>query len=212
MSHRNTFLTAIALGTLLFAARAAANDAPNYFASTTNHSALAVSLRGGEKVGDHQVQRVFMDIGTNKLAFIVPTDFRMDASDTGRIVLSGNSSPCYITVRVSSPTSADAESQNAFFRAEALSRYPGAKVSEESSDSAAGHMGNAFNLEWTDASGTPECVRIAFIPCAAGVLEFSAQAPASYFHEAQMNLTVLMTSVRSNETGKLVIVPLPDFS
>jgi hypothetical protein len=213
MSYRNHFLAIFAVSVLFFAARAAANDAPE--ASTmpaTNHSAFGASLRSGETVGDHQVQRVFLHVGTNELAFRVPEGFCMDASDPHKIVLTDNNSGYFITVRVNQSPVPDADSQNQVFRSEALSRFPGAKISEESSDFADGHLGWAFNLRWTSSSGTDESARVAFIPCAAGVLEFSALARTENFRDVQSFLAGLMTSVRSNETGKLVIVPLPDFS
>ena len=35
---------------------------------------------------------------------------------------------------------------------------------------------------------------------------------ADEFKDAQLYLTILLASVRSNEAGKINIVPLPDFS
>jgi hypothetical protein len=210
MSHRNARLIAAwMLGAALFVTHETFAEEG---ASATNRPAFGASLRGGETVGDHQVQRVFLDVGTNQFAFIVPTGFRMDASDPQKIVLSDNAGTCFLTVRISSLRIPPAPSPDKFFQTEALSRFPGARITAEASDFAAGHSGDALDLEWTGTGGTKESARVAFIPCAAGVLEFSALARTVNFKDAQMYLTVLMTSVRSNETGKLVITPLPDFS
>jgi hypothetical protein len=213
MSHRNHFLAAFALGALFLAGRVAASD--TLAASTgvaTNRPAFGASLRSGETVGDHQVQRIFLDVGTNQFAFIVPAGFRMDASDPQKIVLYNEDEGCYIIVRVSHPAFSDGVPQDDYFRATALSRFPGARISEEFPDAAAGHTGTAFILRWNNAAGMPQSGRSSFILCADGVLDLTAIAPADHFRDAQNYLTILMTSIRSNETGKLVIVPLPDFS
>jgi hypothetical protein len=213
MSNRNHFLAAFVLGAFCFAGRVAASD--TLAASTdvaTNRPAFGASLRGGETVGDHQIQRVFLNVGTNQFAFIVPTGFRMDASDPQKIVLYDEAEDCYIVVRVGYTSLSDGTSQDSSFKSTALGLFPGATITDEFSDAAAGHTGTAFVLKWTNTAGIPQTGRASFIPCAAGVLEFTAFAPTQHFGTAQNYLTILMTSVCSNETGKLVIVPVPDFS
>jgi hypothetical protein len=211
MSRRNYFFRALILGGLLFASRATADEAPQAAATpATNRPAFNTSVRGGEMVGDQQIRRAFLTIGATELAFLIPTGFFLDASDQQKIVLSDNTGHCFITVRVrpKSEVNSDAE----FFKAQALSRFPGAKISEQSSEGAANHFGPAFNLEWAGPNGGPQSARIAFIPCAAGVLEFSVLTPSANFKDAQLYLTVLLSSLRTNESGKLVIVPIPGTS
>jgi hypothetical protein len=212
MSHRNHFLAAFALGALFVARVAASDTTATSTGVATNRPAFGASLRAGETVGDHQVQRVFLDVGTNQFAFIVPTGFRMDASDPQKIALYNEEEGCYIMVRVSYPSLSDATFQDSYFRSTALGRFPGAKITEEFGDAAADHAGTGFILKWTNAVGVSQSARASFIPCAAGVLEFTAIAPTDHFGTVQNYMAILMTSVRSNETGKLVIVPLPDFS
>ena len=197
------------LGGLLFASRGLADEAPQETVTpATNRPAFNASVRGGEQNGDHQVQRAFLNIGAAKLAFIIPTDFFMDASDPQKIVLSDSGGNCFITVRTHPTSEANANSD--FFKAEALTRFPGAKISSESSESAGNHSGPAFNLQWSGPSGETQSARIAFIPFGAGVLEFSVLTRSAKFKDAQLYLTVLLSSLRTNESGKLVIVPLHD--
>lgn len=213
MSDRNHLFAALILGTLLFVSRASAAEAlPDSSTPATNKPAFNASLRGGETIGDRQVQRAFLTIGASQIAFVIPNDFFMDASDTQKITLSDNGGNYFITVRVSNRPSVDAESQAGYFKAQALSRFPEAKISSQSSEFAANHAGPSYDLEWVSANGTSQTARIAFIPCPAGVLEFSILSRTSNFKDAQLYFTVLLSSVRSNETGKLVIVPLPGVS
>ena len=211
MSLRNVF-SFLLVGTLLALNSAWADEAQPQSQSTTNKPAFNASLRSGETVGNHQVQRAFLTIDTNQIAFMVPQGFFMDASTPGKIVLSDDSGSLFITVRVSHPQIPAESSPADFFKAEVLHRFPGAKISSQSSDFAANHSGPAFELEWAGPKTVPQWARIAFIPSAAGVLEFSVLSRASNFKDAQTYLSVVMASVRSNETGKLVIEPLPNFS
>ncbi|HWD93597.1 MAG TPA: hypothetical protein VG938_14745 [Verrucomicrobiae bacterium] len=213
MSRRKHFLAALALGAFCFAGRVAASDTTAFSTEpATNRPAFGASLRGGETVGTHQVQRIFLNVGTNQFAFIVPEGFRMDASDSQKIVLYDEDDACYITVRVSYPSFSDGIPSEEYFKSAAVARFPGAKIVEQFADAAAGHTGMGFNLRWSNAAGMPQSGRTSFIPCAAGLLEFTAVAPSDHFGDAQSYMTILMTSLRSNETGKLVITPLPDFT
>jgi hypothetical protein len=213
MSHRNPFFAALALGALLFATRLPASEPPsNSTTPATNRPVFSASLRAGETVGDRQIQRAFLTIGTNELAFVIPAGFRMDASNPEKIVLTDNGGTYFLTVRVSTQPYPDAASAPDFFKARALNRFPAAKISSESSEFAANHSGPAFNLDWLSPNGVAQSARIAFVFSPAGILEFSVLSRTSDFKDAQTYLSLLMVSVRSNETGKLVIIPDPDFT
>ena len=209
MSNHNRIFAAATLAALLLTLRASA-DEPSIesSATATNKPALKASLRGGETIGTHQVQRAFLDIGTNRIVFIVPGGFWMDASSPQKVVLTAADKNCFITVRVITGTGSDASS----FKEQALSRYPGAKITGESTEWVANHSGTAFNLDWMNSGGVSQSARISFIPTPAGVLEFSVLTRSSEFKDARMNFESLLSSVQTNESGKIVIVPLPDFS
>jgi len=208
--HKQIFAT-WTLAALLLTMRALA-DGPSTDGSTTatNRPAFKVSLRGGETVGTHQVERAFLNIGTNQIAFIVPGGFQMDAANPEKIVLTEPTRGYFITVRVISL--AESTSETSSFKAAALDRYPGAKITQETMAFVANHSGPAFDLEWLTSAGTAESARIHFIPSAAGILEFSVMARSADFKDARLYFDVLLASVQNNESGKLVIVPLPDFS
>lgn len=220
MSLRNFLFIAAVLCALTLAHQADADESSTNTVDTPTNSAAApassptfsVSLRPGETIGDYQVMRAFLTAGTNEIAFTIPNGFRMDASNPDRIVLTDGSSAIFITIRLSGPPYPDAASQVDFFRGRALSRFPGAKIASQSSEIAANHSGPAFDLEWLSSSGSPQAARIAFIPCAAGVLEFSVLTQKANFKDADTYLSSLMVSVRTNEAGKIVIRPEPGYS
>lgn len=210
MSRLKQIFAAGTFAILLLTLRAAAEE-PSVAnsATVTNRPAFNAKLQGGETVGAHQVQRAFLNVGTNQIVFIVPTGFWMDASNPQKIVLTQAGMGCFITVRVSSAMEA---SETSFFKQQALSRYPGAKIIQESTELVANHSGPVFNLEWMNPGGVAQSARISFIPTTAGILEFSVLARSTEFRDARNYLDTILSSVQTNESGKIVIVPLPDFS
>lgn len=214
MSRHNHFLAALSLSVLALAVPAYADEAPapSPVATTNPPPAFNATVRGGETVGDHQVHRAFLTIGTNQIAFTIPGGFYMDASNPQKIILTDANSDYFISVRVITGQAPDTAQPEDYFRGTALSRFPQAKITSQTSQFAANHSGPSFDMEWLTSSGGAQSARIAFIPCKAGVLEFSILTRSINFKTAQTYLSVLMSSVRNNETGKLVITPQPDYS
>ncbi len=214
MSLRNASLTILMICGLGVAVRASAGEpaVPDSPIEKTNKTAYNATLRGGETVGTHQIQRAFLSVGTNEIAFMIPGEFRLDASNPEKIVLTDNVNGGFITVRITSRPEVEVGSEASFYKAQALSRFPGAKIIEESMDMVANHSGPAFNLFWLNSEGVAQSARIAFIPTAAGILELSVMAQSAHFKDARNSFEILQGSIQNNESGKLVITPLPDFS
>jgi hypothetical protein len=196
------------------AVRASAGEpaVPESSTAKTNKPAYNTSLRAGETVGIHQIQRAFLTVGTNEIAFIIPGEYRLDASNPERILLTDNVNGGFITVRIGSRPEGETGAEAGFYKAQALSRFPGAKIIEESMDMVANHSGPAFNLFWLNSEGVAQSARIDFIPTAAGVLELSVMSQSAHFKDARNSFEILQGSIQNNESGKLVITPLPDFS
>ena len=140
MSRRKHFCSALILAALVLAGRVSADPALEANSTpVTNHLAYNAALHGGETIGDRQIQRVFLTAGTNQFAFIVPTDFRTDASNPQRITLTDKTD--IFSSRSACCRQRRWISQSAYFRGLALNRFPGAKISEESSEFAGSHSG-----------------------------------------------------------------------
>jgi hypothetical protein len=177
-------------------------------------SGFQVSIRSEEIRGNSwQIQRAYVTVGTNKLAFVVPEGFRADASDPQRIVISDVNCTCFITFRfVDLEPAASKELQPDSYRDLALGRFPDARITNEYTDFVGNRSGPGFDLRWKNWGGTEQCARVAYIPSAAGVMEFSLVSSSARFEGCQTLLRTLMSSLRNNEDGPLKITPITDIS
>jgi len=185
---------------------------PVWMDNATNSSSLRVSLKSEEFRGnsnERQVQRAYLTLGTNQFALTVPEGYQVDASNPQKIVFSDVNYTCFITCRFigSAPAGSDA-SQDAFYRNLALSRFPGATVADQYSAAAPNLTGPAFELRWRNSFGAEEIACVAFLPTAAGVMEFDLLANSSNFDAGRYTFRVLLSSLRTNEGGRLEITPV----
>jgi hypothetical protein len=211
MSPRNFFNFWIVFSLIALSNCARAGDVP--FSYPTNQTSFTASLRNGETVGTSQIHRVYLTQGTNIFVFVVPTDFRMDASSSEKVVLSDGSYSCFITIRFAGPLPADSKGLSTdFCRDLTLSHYPGARILNQYSEFAGNYNGPAFDLQWTNSNGANQSARMVFVPSSAGILEFSVLSNSNKFKDAQSCFKVLLASFCSNESGKLEISPIPDQS
>ncbi len=160
--------------------------------------------------------RVYITVGTNKMAFLVPRGFRMRA-DAGqrRIVMTDNDERCVIYLQLHGPVPPpDKEKPDApllkpeVYRDLLLQRQPGSKVVEEYTLTAAGQSGPAFDTAFRNATSISQRMRAAFIPTPAGVVEFNMLAGednVAGFHAA---FNSLLLTFRTAAGGKLDIAPL----
>lgn len=178
----------------------------------TNVPALHASFKSEELVGGTNakpVQRAYLTSGTNKFAFLVPGDFRMDASLPNKVVLISPDYSCFITVRFIAAGPSDTEAiQLESSRNQALSEFPGATITSEFSITAANHSGPAYELQWKNTSGAGESACAAFIPFAAGVLEFSLLTHSDKYPDGNYFFRSLLFSLQCNESGQLEILRL----
>jgi hypothetical protein len=93
-----------------------------------------------------------------------------------------------------------------------LKQYPGARNLEESPVSVAGRPGRGFEMKWNPAGTSERLVRVAFVPSAAGMIEFTLVADLGKKTEASYAYKYLLASCLSNEKGKIKIVPQLDRS
>jgi hypothetical protein len=155
--------------------------------------------------------RVYVSAGTNRFAFMVPTGFRLDASNPERIVLLAEDYSCFITFRIRSAMPADTQELNSEeYRGLILSEHPGAKMLDEFSRAAANHTGPAFDIQWKNNFGIEQTARLAFVPSPAGVLEFGLFSSPEKFSAGQPAFNHFLLGFYTNEGGKLNLPPLSD--
>ena len=172
------------------------------------NTAPQVALKSGEVIGSTPIQRAFVTSGTNVFVLVVPSDFRMDASNPEKIVLVNSESDCFLTVRINTLETTQPETDA--YREVVLKRYPGAQIVNEYSEVVGTRSGPAFDLQMKGAGGVSQSARVAFIYSPCGVLEFSALTTSNNFARGQYFFNFLLHTFRSNEGGKLVIEPFSD--
>ena len=155
--------------------------------------------------GWQQLQRVSVSCGTNKFDFVAPLGLRLSAKPD-RLTLVASNSTYSLTFRIlSSGTTGLNPGRGVPPREFLLSQFPGASVIEEFFRTAANRNGPAFELRQKVAGGAVQASCVAFIPSAAGFLEFSFTAPLSKSAEAKVAFNSLLRTFRSNQFGKLEI-------
>ena len=178
----------------------------------TNVSVLHASFKSEELVGGTNakpVQRAYLTSGTNKFAFLVPADFRADASLPNKVVLNSPDYGCFISVRfIAAGPSETGAVRLESWRNQVLSEFPSAPISSEFSINAANHSGPAYELRWTNPGGTDESACAVFIPFVAGVLEFTLLTHSDKYPDGKYFFHALLLSLQCNESGKFEILPL----
>jgi hypothetical protein len=188
-----------------------ATSAPSIEATNLPPSVKA-ELKVETGPGQIPARRAYLTAGTNRFAFLVPEDFRLDASDPQKVTVVSPDNTKVLTVRILGPMPPETwELQAATYRELLLERNPDVQIREEFSLTAAGRRGPAFDLQWSTSTGGQQACRIAFIPSNAGVLEFSLLTSRELFAQAQPSLYLIMLTFRASDAkGRLDIAPLSD--
>jgi hypothetical protein len=182
-------------------------------ASPTNQNATLRTTIKSEEVPNSTnakpIQRAYFSIGTNRFAFVIPGDFKLDASLPGKIVLISPDYTGFIAVQVISPSVNEAggvviES----FRNLASDDFPSGNIVGEFSLRVANHSGPAFELALRNSEGAQQLARVGFVPSPVGFLKFSLLSSSEKYSENQMNFRCFLRSFQSNEGGKLEIPPV----
>jgi hypothetical protein len=171
---------------------------------------LDVAITKGEVIGTEQVQRAFITAGTNQFMIVAPGDARVHSPTSDRVTFIPSDYHYYLSFRLLTIPEGMSDSLSGdFYRGQLLNGYPGAKITTEESAMAASHQGQSFELLWTSPKGTDEIVRVAYVPCWAGMLEFSMVVDAKNADEARGDFRGLLMTCRSNENGKIQVVAYP---
>lgn len=184
-------------------------------AATTNSTAdFQLTTTRHELEGLGHYFRAVAKAGTNQFAFIVPKGYSMRVDEANRQLRAiERENKCSITVRLfPMPTNAVDKATSALkpevFRELILQRHPAPKISEELSLSAGGQSGPAFDYTWRNDSGFTLHNRVAFIPTAAGLVEFHLLTTAAEKEEFTHALNSLMLTFRLAVGGKLELPEL----
>jgi hypothetical protein len=167
---------------------------------------LQVRMQNEAVICDEQIRRVYVTANTNTFAFILPRDFRLDASSGKKIVLSETDN-CYLVMRIIAPLGKDSSAPS--FREMVLKEHPGATILEEFSHTAAGRSGPAFDLQSTNSSQVVQCARIVFIPSPVGTVEISLRSDKDKFAVSNHALNRVLWSFCTDEDGPIKPMQTP---
>jgi hypothetical protein len=200
--------TLCSLGLTLFPSAGDAND----FLSNDvdNYLPVCVSLRDEAIICDEQVRRIYVTVNTNTLAFVLPQNCRLDASNPKRIVLTEANHRCFLVVRILAPRKLDSKnSPTPSFRDMVLAEHPGATIVDEFFRSGAGRSGPAFDLQSTNSSQLVQCVRVVFLSSPVGTVELALQCQGAEFNNTKHLLDSLLRSFCTDENGPIKALQSP---
>lgn len=156
---------------------------------------LHTSVRVEERLGRETVRHACFSLGEKKFALVLPPGFRLDTATNEKIVLVNKDFSCLISIRIVAPVSLDER------RESLLTQYPGAKILTESSATAAGQSGPAFDLQ-CNKSGIARAARVAFIPSPAGVLEFTLMGSPNELPAHKTDFDFLLLTLRTGDANQ----------
>ena len=200
----------VCMGFLLTTVKADDNVNPQL---QTGAVTFGARVESGEFIGAEQLRRLYISAGSNQIGFLVPSGMRVDLSRADRVTLTEPDLSYFLTLRINANVPAGSEADD-MLRNRALRDYPGAMLTDEGNTEAAGRRGHLFTLRWRPAEGVDRAVTVAYIPNAAGLLEFSVVAEQRKSSEAQNALIGLLQRLQSSTGDRLRMMTFrqPDYN
>jgi hypothetical protein len=143
-----------------------------------------------------------------QFSFVMPSGFRrhIDAGEK-KISLTSTSYTCSITAKIfETATEGQVDLKPETVRSRVLGWYKDSKVVDEFTASIESMSGPAFEVEWVSDTGQKMTTRAAFVPYAAGRIEFTVQAPSSEIRQYDHTLSQWLLSFRTSPVGKELAV------
>jgi len=180
-------------------------------ANPTNQPPISVAVKFEGGPGQISTSRAYITAGTNKFAFLVPSEYKLTCADSQKVTLMKGDGSCLISVRViGSFVGASKAFDGAAARELVLEEHPDATITTEFGMSAANASGPAFEIRW-GSGAVARASRVGFVPLRAGVIEFSLDASLNNLGPSLGDLNYLVVTFRaSDENGKLEATPLSD--
>jgi hypothetical protein len=172
-----------------------------------------LSVRRGEFVGHEQVVRQFITLGTNQFMFVMPPKVKSDSATPGSLVWSGPEGGYRIEFHIFAPVpQGDASRWEQELKRNTLENHPRARDIDELNTTVAGRSAQGLLFRESLPGFGDRLFRLFWVPCAAGILEFTLNASADQSTVGVQTLDSLLISMRSNEQGNLEIIRRSDKS
>jgi len=151
-----------------------------------------------------EITRGILVAKESQFSFVMPYGFlrQVDAAEK-KISLTSTSYTSAITAKIyETATDGHADLKPDTLRARILSEHKDAKIVDEFNASIESMSGPAFEVEWVSEKGQEMTTRAAFVPYAAGHIEFTVQAPTREIRRYDQALSQLLLSFRTSPVGK----------
>ena len=154
--------------------------------------------------------RAYLVAGTNRFAFLVPPELRLQVVDQRRVQLFTADYSRLLTVKVlDRPSPGTPQLDVNLSREHVLKEYPGAKILSQSAPTVCGREGLGFEFEWIADGKLARRSRVVLAGTSAGMLELSVTSSPEQFESALLGFnTLLLTLVASEPGGKLNVAPI----
>jgi hypothetical protein len=192
----------------IFAAPAAEVGKP----CETNASPVLAHVRHEEGPGLLPADRVYVTAGMHKFAFLVPTGFKMEPWDDGRVALVNADYSRQIIFRVAGPRGAESTDLDPdAYSVRVLMQNPGAAITRVFSAVADSRRGPAYEVNCSGPSNTLRRAIFAYIPGQCVVLEFALVSSPEQFETARHSFNTVMLTFRAADAGgELHVSPISD--
>jgi hypothetical protein len=198
---------AVLVGTLLLVAAGIQAQTESGSSDPDQAQQFEVRSQPGEIVGHEQVVRNFITCGTNQFLFVMPPNVRAERAEAQTLTLTSTDGQYYLSLRLLGASAASASTNQAQARREkTLARYQNAEKIEDFSMNIGGREAAGLQLQQTLPIAGTRCVRVVWVPCRLGTLEFTLNSDAKRTKAALQALDNVLLTLRQDEGGKLEIV------
>jgi len=172
---------------------------------------LEVKFQPGEFLGNRQIVRERIQCGTNEFMLVVPEDTRAEFRPNDTIAITSSDGTFFITFRIAA-YAPDEPIPQPCIPESLLEEYPFATNIDKFGVSVAGRPGAAVSFKYARSRLAWRQAKIIRVPCKAGVLEFTLDADEGHAKTAGYLFQGLLLTFRSDERGKIKIIPFSNKS
>ncbi len=157
---------------------------------------------------DPPLFRAYVTAESGKFAFIIPSGYRTRGGSSSNIKLCNLEGNCQITFTVLDPTPRGPDPLNPdTYRDVVQALHPKGKIIEQLCPGVAGREGVGFDIQWETTNKFAQCTRVAFIPTATGLLEFTATSSPQNFSNVRYQLNEVMAGFQAVTPDEKLVVP-----
>ena len=173
----------------------------------TNQLAFSAEVREVGGRGFLTRRCAYVRIGSARFSFLVPEGARVSTATEDRINVIKNDYSCVISFRAATGDCATLNPEQ--LRQALIGRFYDLRFAGERQVTAADYTGTAFDF-FHESDGLKRKTRMAFVPSAAGILEFKMTTALDRFEANQDMLNEVLGSFRAAKpNGELEVVRLP---